>query len=307
MSKSRLWKTFLSVLTLVVLCDIMFGWGMNIYRKKYNLPGDYLRIEYLIKNANEDMILLSSSVGRNSFIPEIIEDSLSITCFNGGCNSQTTPFFLCMMDRILSRYTPKYFVLVFRPNELTGKDLERIDMLNPYYQKESKEMDYYIKEANGKASLFLISNLYKYNTIWWRILLTKFFRDKELSNKGFVSHSSPKIYPTFVDESDNILSEVNKERADSFIKMIEMCENAGVKLVVTIPPVYKKLPDSPNDMDVIEKICKENNVAFFNYSQDSSFVKAPELFHDNIHLLFSGAETITNIFIKDIVNEFGEN
>jgi hypothetical protein len=73
-----------ALILLIVLIDLLFGVCMDAYLTKHSLPGDYAKIEYLMKETDEDMLILGSSIAINAYIPQMIEDSLGISCFNGG-------------------------------------------------------------------------------------------------------------------------------------------------------------------------------------------------------------------------------
>lgn len=46
--------------------------SLSFYSKRYGLPGDYAKIEYLFHQANEDVVIIGSSVAINSFMPDIM-------------------------------------------------------------------------------------------------------------------------------------------------------------------------------------------------------------------------------------------
>ena len=77
----KLVKTCVSIIVIVLVFDVIFGQVMSFYSKRYGLPGDYAKIEYLFHQANEDVVIIGSSVAINSFMPDILMDSLGISVF----------------------------------------------------------------------------------------------------------------------------------------------------------------------------------------------------------------------------------
>ncbi|MDR3219043.1 MAG: hypothetical protein LBU22_08750 [Dysgonamonadaceae bacterium] len=292
------------LLAAVALIDSCFGILVDFYTAKHPLPGDYLKIEYLMKSSDEDMLIIGSSVTINAYIPQIMEDSLGLTCFNGGCNSQTLPFYQCMVERILSRYSPSYIVLSMRKDDLFDGSLGFINLLKPYYGKGYASIDYFLDKQNGRKSIFLHSNLYRYNTIGCRILLHYLQSAEKISRKGFEPHAVPKYPPTLINhyEYASAYRPTNPELEACFLKIVDLCRQSGVRLIVTSPPLYIKLPGQGNsyEFSVLENLCKAHDVPFINDSQSAFFLSRPDLFHDNSHLNYRGSEIYTNRFINEL-------
>ena len=49
----KLVKTCVSIIVIVLVFDVIFGQVMSFYSKRYGLPGDYVKIEYLFHQAND--------------------------------------------------------------------------------------------------------------------------------------------------------------------------------------------------------------------------------------------------------------
>ena len=307
--KYKLFFVLASIILIVCLVDILFGMFIDSYSKKHSLPGDYAKIEYLMNASDEDMIIVGSSNAINAFIPSTIEDRLNITCFNGGCNSQLLPFSQCMIENILKRHKPSQIILTIRADELSLRTMWRINLLNVYYHKGNKSIDYFIDINNGYKTIFLASNLYRYNTIAWRMLLSYVASVSEMGDKGYIPHDVPPIAPVLNDYSsvyENV--QLNSFKVNCFLEIIDMCKDAGTNLIVVIPPVYHIFyhDEKPADLKELERICAENGIPLINDSQSSFFLERPELFYDNNHLNHIGTEIYTNIFIdrlKRIIEE----
>jgi hypothetical protein len=302
--KYKVFILLAAVIVVVVLIDSAFGVFTKSYLSKHSLPGDYLKIDYLMNQADEDMIILGSSVAINAYIPQIIEDSLGITCFNGGCSSQSLPFFRCMVESILSRHKPHSIVMAMQKEVLFGTDMGRFNLLTPYYHQGNISIDYFLDKENGKKNVFLQSNLYRYNTIGWRILLSYVKSYDEMGQKGYMPHDIPKYAPVLEDRSRQVSYKrpLNPVHEECFLKIIEMCKQAEVRLIVTVPPVYTKLQGKgrPFELLALEKLCENQQVPFINDSQLSFFLQHPDLFYDKIHLNYKGSEVYTNLFIQEI-------
>ncbi len=291
----------LSCIVIVVLADILFGAFCNWYVRNKPLPGDYENVDYLIKRSNDDVIILGSSIALNSLMPTIIEDSLHLTCFDGGANGQSFVFYESMMECIMARHKPKMFVLGLRPEELTGTGVGgRYNFLVPYYEKGYTMIDSCLRARDKYEPILLHSNLYRYNTIWWRILLYHFITPGEPGEKGFVAKGIPSVFPTLYEKEAR--GEISEERREEFVSMAERCQREGVQLVVYFPPVYYQYSGITPTIRFVEEYCKEHNIPCFNDSQNEEFLHNKEWFYDNVHLNKNGAVIYSNMFVKELKN-----
>ncbi len=288
-----------SCLVIVLLVDVLFGTFCNWYVKDKPLPGDYENVDYLIKRSTDDVIILGSSIALNSLMPTIVEDSLGMTCFNGGANGQTLTFYDTMVECILARHKPKMIVLGLKNEELAGTGVGgRYNFLVPYYDKGYSMIDSCLKARDKYEPYLLKSNLYRYNTIWWRILLYHFITPGEPGEKGFVAKGIPSFYPTLYKKE--VSTQISNQRKEEFRSMVERCRNAGVQLVAYFPPNYYKYSGKSATINYVENYCKEHNIPCFDDSQDAEFLKNKEWFYDNVHLNKNGAVIYTEHFIAEL-------
>lgn len=96
-----------------------------------------------------------------------------------GCNAQNIIFFRCMIDGLLEHHRPRGVILALQPDDLSDDHIGRIELLNPYYGRNPVIDSALVLQNDGKGSAFLRSNLYKYNTVWFRIFLQSFCREKK--------------------------------------------------------------------------------------------------------------------------------
>ena len=298
-------KTCVALVVIVVVIDILFGQLMSFYAKRYGLPGDYAKIEYMFKQSQDDVVIIGSSVAINSFMPSLMMDSMQMSVFNGGCNAQNIIFFRCMVEGLLQHHRPRGIILVLQPDDLSDKQLGRIELLNPYYGQGAAFLDSVLLLQNeGKRSVFLHSNLYKYNTVWFRILLQSMLPKEEMANYGFVAKHKPNNLPVFEDNGD--LPD-NKDlfplKVQCLKDIISHTRAEGVELLVVFPPYFKRLINqgNPYSKQMIEAICRENGVPVIDDNQMAYFRDKPQLFYDTQHLNGDGARIYTGLFIDQLL------
>lgn len=290
----KLISYIVSVVVLLIITDFVFGLAAELYIDKYGLRGDYQPVDYVIKRTKDDILLVGSSVVMNSVMPTVVEDSVGYTCYNAGANSQTMAYYCTILDCVFQRYTPKCIVLGLRPEEMGREGLGRYNLLVPYYGKGYSEMDSILESGDKYNKYFFKSNLYRYNTIWFRILLYHFLRSEDNSDKGFVAHEQPLFLPDMMDvPKDNAVAE-NKMKL--FNDIVAVCKERGVTLIVYFPPMYNRFAGKFEAVKEVERICSENGFQCYYDAQDSLFLQHKEWFYDNTHLNKYGALEYSKMF-----------
>jgi hypothetical protein len=289
------------VLSIVIAFDFSFGIVSNYYVRNYQLPGDYQPIDYVIKESEDSILILGSSVALNSLMPSVIEDSLELTCFNGGANAQNLIFYKTMLDCVLKRYTPKMIILGMRPNELENGNMGRYSFLAPYYHTGYVLIDSCLESKSRNQKYLMQSNLFRYNTIWFRILLYHFITPDERGDKGFIAKSKP-ITPTVMTESKGS-GKISQVRKEELIYIIRRCKEHNIRLIVYFPPMFTHLTGNLQTVDVVRELCTENDIACYFDAQDSTFLAHNEWFHDNAHLDKDGARVYSELFVSRIRKE----
>ena len=67
----------------IVVIDLLFGVVCQ-YLNDHSKGGGIKSRYYVCKESNEDVLIFGSSRAKHHYVPDIIEDSLSMTCYNTG-------------------------------------------------------------------------------------------------------------------------------------------------------------------------------------------------------------------------------
>ncbi len=134
----------LFLLTLIVFDQVLGACVHYLYFKQKAGPG--AETTFTFTKMNEDAIILGSSRGRRNYNPQIIADSLQISCYNAGHDGQTIFYEQAIIRMALSRYTPKLVILDLNPEEMYYRDIhyDRLNVLAPYYVDEPELRDIYL-------------------------------------------------------------------------------------------------------------------------------------------------------------------
>jgi len=305
MSARRIFFHLFAVAALVAAADFAFGRAMSRYIASHPLPGDYSKIDHMIRSPDADILLLGPSVCMNSLMPTEFERATGLKCFNGGANDQTLEFCECMLEAHLARHKPRFVVIAMRPNELRFSGNGRLGMLRIYYGTGHSAIDRHLEGDGLLEKILLKSSFYRLNTHGWRMLLYTFKSYGEMDKGGFVAKPRPSILPRRMQmrgfsPSDEI-PPPKPEKLEAFKRIIAMCREAGVKLAVAIPPVCgdaagKRLSGCIST----ERICKEYAVPFLDDSLNADFSGNPALFFDTNHLNGDGAKPYTRLVLEKL-------
>lgn len=290
-----------SIIVILFLADNFLGICSRYYIKNHQLTGRYKPLDRLIKEVDTDIVLIGNSAILNSLDPQIIEDSLSMTCYNGGIIGQGIEFSETIIDCILQRYTPKMIILGLRPEEMGGNIGEGIyDVLKPYYKMGYNSIDNHFNRTEGIERILINSNLIRYNTIWVRVLLYMLFDNTIYKDNGFMPKEIPSTFPKM--KYVRGLSHPVNRKLECLERIIQKCKKNNIKLSICFPPVYMTFdkPQLPCVM-AVNNLCSQYCIPCYVDYNKRPFIRCPELFYDNGHVNKNGAILYTKSLIHNII------
>ena len=295
----------IGIILCLIITDILFGICSKYYIKNYQLIGRYQPLDRLIKEVDSDIILIGNSGILNSVNPEIIEDSLSMTCYNGGISGQGVFFFETIIDCILQRHTPKMIIVGLRPEEVGGTIGEGIyDVLKPYYGMGYTSIDDHFNNTNGLDRFLLHSNLLRYNTIWVRVLLYMLLDDTTYQKNGFMPMDKPSKIPQL--HHIEKYEEPVKAKLDCIERIIQKCKARDINIAICFPPTLSCFKqDSIPCVNAVENICSRLNIPCLIDYNNVYFYNHPEQFYNTGHMNKIGADMYTKILSHQLLIIYG--
>ena len=304
MTKKKFFLIVFSVCVLVAAIDVAIDMGVRWYVRHGNIPGDYGKIEYMLKRVDPQILLLGASTCMNSIDPEVLEKELGKTVFNGGLNDQRLEFFDIMSEAVFKRSPPELLILVLRREDLVVSGRGRFAMMNIYYHCGNRTLDKYLDEGGLTRRILQRSALYRFNTYWWRILLYHFKSFNELAHGGFVGKPVPKFPPRLLNGGKRTASAVNPQKMRCLENILARCRKFGTRMLIVITPTYYRYGRGGDHDGVmfIRAFCDRNGIPLVDDSQNPDFAEHSEYFFDNNHLNVNGAKIYTRRFGK-ILND----
>ncbi len=288
------------IIAVVAVLDLGFGALFNSYMKRHTLPGDYEMTDHILRNfGDEELVVLGSSVALNSINTKTLEDSLNVRTFNGAANGQSFPFHLTLLKAILDQQTPRQVILGIIPDNLatTGKG-GRYNFLAPYYGLGIADIDIMMENGDAAERMFLKSNFYRLNRIWFRIFLYNFVQAGIKGENGFIAKPIPPQFPERIEAGEN--KAMSAERRSEFMEFVELCRKNDIDLMVVFTPMCLTPTDLSADSIVSEvrKICEANGVRLYDDRLLKPFDADNTLFYDDAHINIDGSKIYTDTILN---------
>jgi hypothetical protein len=229
-------------------------------------------------------------------VPDIIEDSLGMTCYNTGEDGNGIILCYGFLKMITQRYSPKIIIY-----DVTGFDMyeddnmKYLDLMKPFYHEPGIDSIFWSVEP--KTRYLMLSNLYRYNTTCLRVL-GNYIHPMTNYPKGYLALCKT------MDYEPEIKTEENKKTVDTlklhyFEEFIQLTKNKNIELVCCSSPYYKA-PLVDSNYEPIIQLCKKNNVPFLYYGACSGISDEKDLFQDRTHMNDTGARLFTSKLISFI-------
>ena len=295
--KKFLLKVGLFFLALIIVDRAL---GMVFAYMGDHAKGGYIgHHKYVTDKADEEILIFGSSRAIHYYNPQIISDSLGMTCYNCGQDGNGIVLFYGLWQMIKERHQPTMIIY----DVSSGFDL---------YEGESNQkylgwlrMDY---DRPGIKPIFtavdsteqykMMSMLYRYNSKFMQSITDYVHPLFGIEGNGFLPLKGELDKMKVRDESTDASTalKVDSMKTDFINKLID--ETEGVKLVFVASPKWYK----PNRMDYqpIRKICERRGVKFIDFSADEKYVHQNEWFKDGTHLNARGADEFTRDLISVI-------
>jgi hypothetical protein len=312
---SRALKIVLFIL-IITITDKALG---LILRKLYfsQTAGQDYSLSYVLSQCNSDIIIFGNSRAQHHYDSRIISAALKMSCYNAGQDgghSIILPY--AEIKSITKRYSPKIIILEFSPTGIVHfeGDYDRLSILLPYYQKYS-EMRPLILLRGPYERIKLLSSIYPFNSDIINIIgfNTKTRAAQKKDFDGYIPltevlntnmiNAKPEILNQLIIRTKSV---VDSNMVNSLENIISICRGKNISLFIMNSPIFHEVNESVSPAFPVEKISLDiihlNQVNYFDFSSNQTFVGHPEWFADKAHLNEQGARVFSNM-VADILSK----
>lgn len=256
---------------------------------------------YACKESNEDVIIMGSSRASHHYVPQIITDSLGLSCFNAGQDGNGIIMQYGRWKMISERYTPKTLIYDITPDfDLSENDnMAYIDHLKPFCS--DKDVKYYVAELFPMERYKLMSQMYRYNYKFLEIL-SDCTRGRGIEQCGYIPLKGQirkeVVDGRFVQGAATI--QYDKEKLKYLECLANECKDKRTQLMFVVSPYYRGASYTKETFAPIREIADRYGVPFLYYN-DIELCLNPDIFKDSHHLNDEGAR----LFTKELVSQIG--
>lgn len=262
--------------------------------------GDSWRNNYICKTTYEDVLIFGSSRAFHHYNPQVITDSLNLSCYNCGQDGNGIILNYGRLLLIRQRYQPNVIIYDISTNyDYSANDNHKyLGRLKPYY--DEKGIKDIFNSVDQTERWKMLSSMYRYNSSFLQIISDYFHPIQQVGNKGFRpligSLDSMKLKKNKDNDNNEFMYDTLK--IDYIHKFINLCNNT--KLIFTYSPMWYGFDSSK--LKLIKEICQKNNIPFLDFSNNPKYVHNDSLFKDGSHLNEKGANEFTKDLIAVIVH-----
>jgi hypothetical protein len=295
----------LGVLMLTFAVDRILG-GLMEHAYKHSKYGIFHRQEYCLHKSRDEIVILGSSRAAHHYIPQILTDSLNLSCFNCGSDGQCVYYSYGILSSYIHRgAAPKVVIYEVMPLDIekyqgSSFNLDAaIDRFLPVYG-EFPVIDSLVALNGWKEKIKILSDTYRYNSDAVQLIKCNFLPERE--DRGYEAIYGQLDVKLFeFDKKQEIRQDasIDKQKEDCLRKLIHLCKVNNIKMIMCYSPYYNT--PSGKSIALIKEIAEESDIQFWDYSRDVKFNR-PEFFYDIMHLNDIGAKCFSSEIAHRIIS-----
>lgn len=283
---------------LLFVIDRVAGYTFS-YMSKHSAGGYVKHHNYITDGVHEDLLIFGSSRAIHHYNPQIINDSLGLSCYNCGQDGNGVLLYYGWWQIIKEHHRPQIIICDVTPSfdlfigEANNKYL---GWLKELYDRAN--ISDIFDDVDKTEKFKMMSQMYRYNSKFHQI-------------------AADFVYPLYVVKSNGFLplqGEVDtmriKKKEDGSAKQVQfdslkiaylnkfIDEADGVKLIFVASPMWYGI--ATDNLKPIKDICHGRNIPFLDFSNALKYVHNNEYFKDGSHLNARGADEFTRDLIVEL-------
>lgn len=292
------------VIRLFVFLAMMFvldrGVGVAMKYLQDHAKGGYVgHHNYILHQAKEDILIFGSSRAIHHYNPQLLMDSLGMSCYNCGQDGNGIILSYGWWQMIKDRYQPKMIIYDVTPglDLLMGEDNSKyLGWLRSEFDNEGVKQIF--EDIDPTEKYKMQSMMYRYNSKFLQNIIDYVHPLFKISSNGYLplKGEMDKMKVREPKEKTKYVFDPQKLKyLELFIKEIK---ERGIKLIFVASPIW--YGKSNAQFEPLCAICNKQDIPFYVFSNDTAYVHHNEFFKDGNHLNARGADAFTSDFIRCI-------
>lgn len=279
------------------------GFGLTMKYMQNHAKGGYGRHHnYILNETNENILIFGSSKAIHHYNPQILIDSLGMSCYNCGQDGNGIILFYGWWELMKKKHHPKMIIYDVNPSFdlLRGEDNNRyLGWLRSEY--DNKDIKKVFEDIDPTEKYKMQSMMYRYNSKFLQNITDFFHPLFNISPNGYLPLNG-EIDKMKIKESKNNGKEpsfdFDLQKISYMETFIKEAKEKGIQLFFVASPIWYGKDDA--QFAPLKEICYKQNIPFYNYSNDPTYVHHNEMFKDGTHLNTYGADKFTKRICKTI-------
>ena len=283
---------------ILLVIDRVAGYTFS-YMSEHSKGGYVGHHKYITDDVHEDILVFGSSRAIHHYNPQMLTDSLGLSCYNCGQDGNGILLFYGWWQIIKEHYKPQIIIYDITPSfdlQIGEDNHKYLGWLKELYGRADIRE---IFESVDKTEKYkMMSLMYRYNSKFHQIAADFIHPIYVVKANGFLPLQG-EVDTMRIKRSSNVPQK--KVMTDPLkIKYLKkfIDEANGVKIVFAVSPMWYGI--APEQLSVIRSICLQRGIPFLDFSNDAKYVHNNEYFKDGSHLNAKGADEFTRDFIKEL-------
>ena len=289
------------VLFFAIVLAIDFGFGKVCdYLNAHAKGGATKQMYDLCMKDQYDILIMGSSRAHHHYVPQIMEDSLGMSCYNAGVDGNGIILMTGIYRMITQRYQPK--LIIYDVEQAFDLFLYKADnnctrylaAQKPFYSQPG--IGQIFKDVSKEEYYKTYSGLCRYNSVSIPLFIDYLsFRPMDAKGYSPISGKMENEPEKKETKGSPVIDSLKLQYMHDFIKDVS---EKGISLMIVVSPKYGAV-DSQS-FEPIKKICCTYHVPFVDYYADQEFMTHKEWFKEPMHLNDFGAVSFTRKLIDEI-------
>ena len=293
----KFWLKILLLIIILIPTDRILGKLFNFFLF-HSKGGQTEKMVYIADKMNEKILILGSSRAFHHYNPQIIEDSLQMSCYNCGQDGNGIIFSYGLFKLFTRRYTPKIIIydVVENYDINQGENVKFLSWLRYFYNRPGIDSIFFDIDKTEKYKM--LSYMRRYNERFLQII-SDYYNPKTQFINGYSPLNGIMNYePNEINNNINNIIQYDSTKSKYLKKLIKECKDKNIKLIFMISPKYNG--GNNNSYESIAHLARTENIPFLYHYNDKEISYNKKYFEDSFHMNKFGADFYTRKIINDI-------
>lgn len=281
-------------LSFIIIIDLIIGVTSDILRRNAK-GGSTANNYYIAEECKDDIIILGSSRASHHYIPEILETSLGLSCYNCGEEGNGIILGYGRYKMITDHHIPKIIIYEVTPEYdwTIGDNSQFTRYLKPYCHNPAI-YDLVTNVSDSKERFKLLSQMYRNNSSFVTYIVDNLiYRDNA---KGYSPMWGTMKEP-IEERIDTVNSIIDEQKIFLLEEMIKDSHYNGIELLFVVSPYYWRSKTQEKYAPIID-LCEKYDVDFLDFRNIEGITENLEAFNDAGHMNHIGAIQYTEFISK---------